>query len=38
MGAETFTRAEPPVTGKVKVETDLFAMDSILPLDTERMF
>jgi hypothetical protein len=25
MGAETFTRAQPPVNGKVKLETDLFA-------------
>jgi hypothetical protein len=25
MGAETFTRAQPPITGKVKLETDLFA-------------
>ena len=28
LGVETFTRAEPPVTGKVKLETDLFAMDT----------
>jgi hypothetical protein len=25
MGGETFTRAQPPVNGKMKLETDLFA-------------